>query len=240
MNRFNLKSLFLFPISRNFWIPILIGSFCLSLWQIFQTIFKIAPKIQSVLALPVYLISGLAGFAVLIALPGYFVKIIKQADDKNDYIFSWRELADVQNAILVPAFKILLVSVWSFLPIEMYLALLVKNQGAPSPLAIIFLLLFSFIYFPMALLMAAVTNKTMPSLLPSNVIEPIFKTFKRYILFLFLFWFVFLLPLFGLLLWPIPFIGPLFSSFVLLYLWSCGMSQLGSFYHKEKERLNWQ
>ncbi|MBU1356061.1 MAG: hypothetical protein KJ620_05795 [Candidatus Edwardsbacteria bacterium] len=240
MNRTGLRSSFLFPALGKLLIPILVGSICLSLWQIFQTTFKIAPKIQSVLALPVYLISGLSGFAILVVLPGYFVKIINQAADKNEYIFSWRELADVQNAILVPAFKILLVTVWSFLPIELYLALLVKNHGAPSPLALIFLLLFSFIYFPMALLMMAVTNKTRPSLLPSNVIEPIFKTFKRYILFLLLFWILFLLPLFALLLWPIPFIGPLASSFILLYLWTCGMHLLGSFYRKEKERLNWQ
>lgn len=234
----SLKSYFI-PAKRQL-AALALGALGLSAWQMAQTLFKIFPEALPLAGLPVYLISGLSGFAILVVLPGYFVKIIKQACDKNDYIFNWRELADVQNAILVPAFKILLVTVWSFLPIELYLALLVKNHGAPSPLALIFLLLFSFIYFPMALLMMAVTNKTMPSLLPSNVIEPIFKTFKRYILFLLLFWILFLLPLFALLLWPIPFIGPLASSFILLYLWTCGMHLLGGFYHTEKHILNWQ
>lgn len=189
---------------------------------------------------PIYLISGLAGFAVLIIMPGYFVKLIKHAGGAQEDRFDWRELADVQNAILAPAFKFLLVTFWSFLPIEMYLALLIKNHGTISALAIIFLLLFSFIYFPMAFLMMAVTNKTMPSLLPSNVIEPIFKIFKSYILFLLLFWLFLLLSLIALLLWPIPFIGPLASSFILLYLWTCGMKLLGDFYLRNKDILNWQ
>lgn len=222
-------------------IPILIGALGLSLWQIFQTIFKAFPGAKSVLGLPVYMITGLAGFAVLVALPGYFIRIISSAGSQEKILaFNWRELIDVQNTILAPAFKFLLIVFWSFLPLEMYLALSVKNHGAPNPLAMMFLLLFSFIYFPMALLMAAITGKFMLSLLPSNVIEPIFKTFKRYALFLFLFWTVFLLPLFALLLWPIPFIGPLSASFILIYLWSCGMHLLGSFYSKEKERLSWQ
>lgn len=218
-----------------------LGALGLSAWQMAQTLFKIFPGALPLAGLPVYLITGLAGFAVLAALPGHFIRIIKSAgNEKKDLAFSWRELADVQNAILAPAFKFLLIVFWSFLPIEMYLALSVKNHGAPNPLAIMFLLLFSFIYFPMALLMAAVTNKIMPSLLPSNVIEPIFKTFKKYICFLFFFWIIMVLPLITLLLWPISFIGPLAASFVLIYLWSCGMHLLGSFYGKEKERLSWQ
>ncbi len=221
-------------------IPILIGSFGLSFWQISQTFFKTFSGIKAFLGTPVYLISGLAGFAVLIVMPGYFVKLIKHAEEAQEGRFYWRVLTDVQNAVLLPAFKFILVTFWSFLPVEMYLALLVKNHGSISPVAIILLLLFSLIYFPMALMMMAVTGKTMPSLLPSNVIEPIFKTFKAYFTALLLFWIYFLLPFFALLLWPIPVIGPLVSSFILLYLWTCGMHLLGGFYHKEKEILNWQ
>lgn len=218
----------------------MIGSFYLSMWQISQTFFKLLPGALPFASIPVYLISGLAGFAVLVIMPGYFIKILKQAGDINNSKFNWLTMADLQNAILVPAFKILLVTVWSFLPIELYLALLVKNHGAISPLAIMVLLIFSFIYFPMALLMMAVTGKTMPSLLPSNVIDPIFKTFKSYIAFLLLFWIIMVLSLISLLLWTIPFIGPLLSSFILLYFLTCSMHLLGSFYYNEKDILNWQ
>ncbi|MDQ7797639.1 MAG: hypothetical protein RDU76_01675 [Candidatus Edwardsbacteria bacterium] len=217
-----------------------IGAMALSAWQIAQTLFKIFPAALPPAGLPVYLIAGLAGFAVLAALPGHFIRIIRSAGQGKDLAFNWGELADVQNAVLAPVFKFLLITFWSFMPIEMYLALMIKNQGTISPLAIFTLLVFSFLYFPMALLMTAVTGKLMPSLLPSNIIEPIFKTLKQYILFLFLFWAVFLLPLLALLLWPVPFIGPLAFSFILLYLWSCGMNLLGGFYRKEKEGLNWQ
>lgn len=217
-----------------------LGALGLSAWQMAQTLFKIFPEALPLAGLPVYLITGLAGFAVLVALPGHFIRIIKSAGEGKYLVFNWRELIDVQNAIVAPAFKFLLIAFWSFLPVELYLALSVKNQRTPNPLAIIFLLLFSFIYFPMALLMMAVTNKTMPSLLPSNVLEPIFKTFKKYISFLFFFWIIMLLPLIALLLWPIPFIGPLAASFILLYLWSCGMHLLGGFYNKGKEGLNWK
>lgn len=235
-----IRSSLLFPMSEKLLFPIMIGSFCLSLWQISQTLFKAFSGIQTTLGTPIYLISGLAGFAVLIIMPGYFVKLIKHAGQAQQGRFDWRKLADVQNAILVPAFKFILVTFWSFLPVEMYLALLVKKHGAISPLALIALLLFSLIYFPMAFLMTAITGKIMPSLLPSNVIEPIFKTFKNYFTTLLLFWIYFLLPFFVLLLWPIPVIGPLVSSFILLYLWTCCMHFLGGFYHKEKETLNWQ
>jgi len=234
----SLKSSFI-PANRQL-AALALGALGLSAWQMAQTLFKIFPEALPLAGLPVYLISGLAGFAVLVALPGHFIRVIKSAGEGNDLAFNWRELTDVQNAIVAPAFKFLLIAFWSFLPVELYLALSVKNQGAPTPLALMFLLLFSFIYFPMALLMMISTNKTMPSLLPSNVLEPIFKTFKKYISFLLFFWTIMLLPLIALLLWPIPFIGPLASSFILLYLWTCGMHLLGSFYRKEKERLNWQ
>ncbi len=212
----------------------------LSAWQMAQSLFMIFPGALPLAGLPVYLITGLAGFAVLVTLPGYFIRTIRSAGQGNDRVFNWRDLTDVQYTIVAPAFKFLLITFWSFLPVELYLALSVKNQGAPTPWAIIFLLLFSCIYFPMALLMMVVTNKTMPSLLPSNVIEPIFKTFKKYISFLLFFWTIMLLPLIALLLWPIPFIGPLSVSFIILHLWSYGMHLLGSFYRKEKESLNWQ
>lgn len=236
----SIRSSFLFPVSGKLLIPIFIGSFCLSLWQIFQTLFKAFSGIQAILGPPVYLISGLAGFAILIVMPGYFVKLIKHAGEAQEGRFDWRELADVQNVIMVPAFKFILVTFWSFLPVEMYLALLVRNHGAVSPLAVILLLLFSLIYFPMALLMMASTGKTMPSLLPSNVIEPIFKTFKNYFTTLLLFWIIFLLPFFALLLWSLPVIGPLLFSFILIYLWTCGMKLLGDFYLGNKDILRWQ
>jgi hypothetical protein len=217
-----------------------VGALALSAWQLAQTLFKIFPGALPPAGLPVYLMTGLAGFAVLAFLPGYFIGLLRSAARGKAPALNWRELADVQNAVLLPAFKFLLIAFWSFLPIEMYLALSVKNHGAPNPLAMMFLLLFSFIYFPMAWLMAAITGRFMPSLLPSNVIEPIFRIFKRYALFLLLFWTVFLLPVLALLLWPIPFIGPLSASFILIYLWSCGMHLLGDFYRKEKESLGWQ
>jgi hypothetical protein len=232
-----LKSSFI-PAKRQL-LLLSVGALALSAWQIAQTLFKIFPGALPPAGLPVYLIAGLAGFAVLVALPGHFIRTIRSAGQGKDLAFNWGELADVQSAILAPVFKFLLIIFWSFLPVEMYLVLLAKDHGGLSPLAMIVLLILSFIYFPMALLMTAVTGKLMPSLLPSNVIEPIFKTLKQYILFLFLFWIVFLLPLFGLLLWPVPFIGPLATCFILLYLWSCGMRLLGRFYRKEKERLNW-
>jgi len=217
-----------------------LGSLGLSFWQILQTALATISQGRLTFWMPVYFLAGLAGFAVLLILPGHFIRLILKAGNNDRNLFDWHELADIQNAVLAPAFKFALICFWSFLPVEMYLALAAKNHHPPSPWAAALLAALGLIYFPMALLMAAVTGKIMPSLLPSNVIEPIFKTFKSYLMFLLPFWVVCLTPFMALLLWPIQVIGPLLASFIILYLWTCGMKLLGNFYHKNKDALKWQ
>lgn len=217
-----------------------LGSLGLSLWQTIQTLFSLFPSLKGPLGLPFYLISGLAGFAVLTMLPGHFIRMIKETAADGHYRFNWRQWADIQNGLLPPLFKFILICFWSFLPVELYLALAAKNHNPAAFWTAAILAGLSLVYFPMALLLMAVTGKIMPSLLPSNVIEPIFKTFKSYLMFLLPFWVVCLTPFMALLLWPIPVIGPLLASFILLYLWTCGMKLLGNFYHMHKDALKWQ
>lgn len=234
------KEIFAFPPTKGFWKPNIAAALGLSLWQMVETVFTIYPSLKNTLGLPLYLMSGLAGFTVLIMLPGHFVRLIKATAVGDRFSVDWRQLTDIQNGLLTPLFKFILIGFWSFLPVEMYLALASKNHNLPSPWAVSLLAVFGLIYFPMALLMTAVTGKIMPSLLPSNVVEPIFKTFKRYILFLFPFWAFSLLPVLTFILWTIPIVGPFLSSFILIYLWTCAMKLLGEFYGKNKDVLKWQ
>lgn len=235
----NLKSIagaFKYFCGRKNVVLMIIGAAGLSVWQWVQATSGLFPAMPPVFSVPAKLVSGLAGFSVLLVMPGIYMRVISAASRGVDEPVDWRALADVQKNIMEPCFRAALVVLWSFLPLEMYLAVVMQKQGTASPWAVLILMSFSLFYFPMALMMAAATGKVMPSLLPSNVLEPIFRSFKEYLVLLLLFWPTMILPMAGLMLWPAAVIGPLAASFVLLLFWACGMHLLGTFNGRERDK----
>jgi hypothetical protein len=200
--------------------PLIIGACGLGLWQVSQTLLGFLPQPARPAVLLANILSGMAGFLTLALLPGI---LLRRAAAEPGSPIDWRVLSDLPGRVLTPALVTVLILLWSFLPLEMYLALL--GKGRPSPWVLGLTLGMGLSYFPMALLMAATSGKLMPSLLPSGVLERICGQWAGYLKLLALFWPMVLLPLAGLLLWPLPLAGPLLSSFILLWLW-CGAAGL--------------
>ncbi len=98
----------------------------------------------------------------------------------------------------------------------------------------------------MAFLMFSVSNKLWPSLLPSNTVESIAKTFSSYLKLALLFWLMLapailtaFLALASIKLLHVKFAGLLLFSFISLYCWAAAMRLLGRFYRLEAGRLEW-
>lgn len=203
---------------------LIIGAWGLALWQMVQPSLGLFPQASQAIVLLANLLSGLAGFLVLLVLPGILMRLAAAGPGTG---LDREVLSDVPGRVLKPAWWAGLITFWSFMPAGMYLALL--GGGRPSPWALAALAGMGMAYLPMALLMAASSGRLMPSLLPSGVLEQIFRQPVGYIKLLALFWPVILLPLAGLLLWPLPLVGPLVSSFLLLWLWCGGAALLAEF-----------
>jgi hypothetical protein len=231
---------FTYPVKSKRIIFTILAAAALSAWQTSMQVFRAVEAILPAIKSAVSLIAGFAGFAALTVIPGYLVSIVGAISSEENPKFKWKEFADPQNKILIPFLKLSLVVLWSFLPLEMYLLLSGKNQSPPSIWTVLVLGLFSLFYYPMALLIVSATGKLMSSLLPSNVLEPIFKTRKLYLILLARFWLFGLLPFFIMPLWFVPVIGPFSVSFIALYLWTCGMKELNDFYLSNIDILKWQ
>jgi len=229
-----------YPVRAKLLKPMVIGSLGLSLWQGLHSLIQYLSKPPEIIIGPAQVLGGMAGLIVLLIAPGILVEIISQASKGKSPDISSAGLAGRPGTIVKATLKSSVIFIWSFLPLEIYLALLVKNKAVPSYGLALVLLSLGLIYFPMALLLMAVSGKAMPSLLASQVLEPMAKTAAGYAKFLVLFWPLLLLPMAGLQLWPIPFIGPWVSSFLFLYLWACAMNLLGEFYFRTREKIGKQ
>jgi len=226
-----------YPATSGLLRPIIIGSFGLSLWQSSQSLFRLFPQLPAYAARTVQALAGLSGFMVLLVTPGMLAGLISGTAKGNGSGLSGMEISGKMETVVKDSLKAAAIFLWSFLPLEIYLALAVKGGGAPSYGLVGVLVLLGLGYFPMALLMLAVSGRTLPSLLVSNVLEPAARTAGSYAGFLFPFWTLMLLPLAGLQLWPVPFIGPWAACFILLYSWSCAMKLLGEFYLLNKDTI---
>ena len=184
-------------------------------------------------------LSGASGLAALVMLPSFLVTVIKRSAAGGAGCPGWPQLAD-PGALAGTAFKTYAVTAWSSLPAALYLLSLDHPGAGPSLPLLAVLCALTGIYLPMSLLRLAITGKLWPSLLPSNVIDPIVRTFSSY-------WMLCLLALAGalslpalLLLARLPAIGPSLATFGWLYLSAAAMATLGGFYRAARGRLDWE
>lgn len=196
----------------------------------------LGPALALTLRAPLLAVAGVTGLAALVLLPQFSVDVIRRSAAGEDAAPDWPGLAD-PAALLAQSLKTMAVLLWPLLPLLLYAATLGGRR--PSFAVVIALLALAALYLPMALLRLAVTGRLWPSLLPSNVVEPVVATFRRY-------WRIWLAALAALLYLPasalpagIPVVGPAIAAFIGLYLWSCLMRALGRFHCDERERLNW-
>ncbi len=231
------KNCLKYPIEARLLKPLVIASLGLSFWQFIQSFFSLLPKMPAQIYGLAQVLGGMAGFLILLMAPGILVEIISRTTQRGDPDLSLKGLAGQAEKIVMATLKAAVISIWSFLPLEIYFALLVKSKSVPSFGLTGVLLLLGLIYFPMSLLLLAVSGKTMSSLLVSNVLEPMTRTAGSYAGFLFPFWAMMLLPLAGLQLWPVPFIGPWAACFILFYSCSCAMKLLGEFYLLNRDKI---
>lgn len=201
-----------------------LAAFFLSLWQMAASLQQMMPGAPKALIGLLQLAGGLTGFIALLLVPG----LIMEAAAGREQRFIMKQIRagaekSVKTTVMAAA-----VTLWSFLPLEIYLTLQTRSHGPISPWLAGILLLLSLLYFPMALKMLAVSGKLMPSLLVSQVLERMTAAGQAYFGMLPLFWLLLLAPLPGLLLWKVPLAGPVITSFLVLYIGSCAMFLLGT------------
>ncbi|MCU0606181.1 MAG: hypothetical protein MUF78_01850 [Candidatus Edwardsbacteria bacterium] len=196
----------------------------------------LGPGLAQTLQTPLVAVAGVTGLAALVLLPQFFVDIIRRSAAGEDAAPAWPGFPD-PAALLARSLKMVAVLLWPLLPLLLYAAAL--GDRRPSIAAVAALLALAALYLPMSLLRLAVTGRLWPSLLPSNVIEPVVASFRRS-------WKIWLATLAVLLYLPasalparIPVAGPTIAVLAGLYCWSCLMRALGRFYGGERERLNW-
>ncbi len=195
------------------------------------------PPLQAGMQTPLKLAWGVLGLYALLLLPDYFGGIVRRAAQGSDETPPPPKLSALQSMV-VPALKMTVVVLWSFLPLVLYLAALGPDQRPSLTLALVLLAVASG-YLPMSLLMHVMTGKLWHPLLPSNVIDPIVRTFASY-------WRVWLLMSAVLLLLigivalsRIPVAGPTLATFAGLFLLAGVMHALGHFYRMEQGKLTW-
>ncbi|MDI6739669.1 MAG: hypothetical protein QME74_04820 [Candidatus Edwardsbacteria bacterium] len=198
----------------------------------------LGPALSQSLRAPLLAVAGVAGLAALVLLPEFFSAIVKRSAAGEQYSPGWPGLSD-SAALMGTALKVYAVVIWSLLPLLIYRLSLEKAATTPSVPLVAALGAISFLYLPMALLLLIMSGKLWPCLLPSNVIDPVVRTFSSY-------WRVWLLMLAVTLFLPgsyllarIPLVGPTLATFGGLYLFSCAMYALGRFCRLEQKKLNW-
>jgi hypothetical protein len=234
----DLKRIFLFPATQEGLMMLALASACLTIRQLFDGLFLLVPALSLILGLAVFVASGVAGMFTLLLLPSFFLSIAWRASFGKPGFPDWPSFSDFFG-MLAPSLKMLAVGLWSYLPLVIYLSATVRFSHAPSPLLSGLLLLLGCAYFPMALLLFVITGKLWPSLLVSNIVQPIVLTFSSY-------WKLVLLliacsmafPLCGLI-GRVPGVGATLAVFCGLYATACIMHLLGRFYRLEGKRLTW-
>ncbi|GEM_PF-5963752 len=227
-----------YPAAPGALTMLAIGALGLSLGRMFDDLMRLSPWFK-ILSVPAFAIGGLAWFAMVVMLPGLYRTIAWDTAIGRDGFPGWPGFDDPWGQVVLPALKSLLVLMWSFLPLTLVLTAAIRSGARPSPALFILSLAFGCLYFPMAFLKYAISDKLWPSLLPSNVVEAAAKTFSSYIKLVLLFW-LFLLPAsISLMMWPLPFGGVLVPAFLNLFCWAAAARLLGRFYRLEAGRLEW-
>jgi hypothetical protein len=211
---------------------------CLTIKPLGDALLGPWPRALAGMQTPLKLAWGLLGLGSLLLLPNYVSGIIRCAARGADGAPNHPKLAQLQSMVM-PALKMTVVVLWSFLPLALYMAALGPNQRPSLALALV-LLAVAGGYLPMSLLMHVMTGKLWHALLPSNVIDSIVKSFASYGLVWLLMSAVMLLLIGSVALSRVPVAGPILATFTGLYLLCCAMHALGRFYRAEEKNLNWQ
>ena len=175
-------------------------------------------------------------------LCAYLQKILIASAQGDDHLPGWPDFSDWRDDIIVPFRLAIAAGVASFLPAFGYMTFHVVRDTEMS-LPILFpLFALGFLYFPMALLAAAMSNNWF-AVNPLVVLPAITRLNLQYVLTTAVF--------FGLVLarflsetllhavLPIPVLPTLLSSLIALYFLIVEVRLLGILYHTNRKRLGW-
>lgn len=234
----DMKSILLYPASREGLMLLGIASLLFSSFRIFEFMVSVTPWL---LPLGMFLLAagGVLGMLTVLVLPGFYTAITWRATLGKPGFPDWPGFSDVFTNLLGPALKSLIVAAWSFMPLLSVVTFTAQKKINPSISLTVFTLLLGLLYFPMSFLMMVMSQKLWPSLLPSQVLDSMAKSGRDYLRLCLLFWTLLLPSLPALFLWKIPVIGPVAAVFTGLYCWACSLNLLGRFYRYEKEKLKW-
>lgn len=235
----DLGRIVLFPAGSEALLRWVLAALALSLGRIFEDLMRLWPSAK-IVSVPLFALGGIAWFFMIILLPGFFRAIVARTAGGDDELPPWPSLADFWGEAVLPTVKSLLIFFWSFLPLSLVISAWLRTNVRPSPILVVFSLLFGFLYFPLAFLMFSISGKLWPSLLPSQVVEAAAKTIADYLRLVLIFWMLLLPAGMSLFLWNLPVIGALIPAFVSLYCWAAAMRLLGRFYRLEAGRLEWR
>ncbi len=228
-----------YPGRGQAWIITATAALGLSLGRMLEDAMRLWPALR-IFSVPAFVLGGLAWFIIALMLPALLCRIVSATARGVQEFPLWPGWEDPWGQIVLPALRSLLVLMWSFLPLALVLTAAVKSHARPSLLLLLLSLGYGCLYFPMAFLMASFSGKLWPSLLPSNLVEAITKTFGTYLRLVLFFW-LFIIPflLLTALLWPTPFLGAILPSLAGVYGWAAAARLLGRFYQLEAGRLEW-
>jgi len=235
----DLRSVVRYPAQRDGLIMLSFAAAGLSLGRVLEDLGHFLPVVRFVLSVPIFMVSGLAGAAIVVLLPGFLNSIaLRTARGKDDFP-DWPSFSDLFTNMVFPSLKCLAIVIWSFLPLELYLWTAIRNRLTPSAPLLALLAIAGLLFFPMSFLMMVITGRLWAAMLPSNTIEAIAKSLKDYLRLCPLFWLLLLLPAASAVLWRVPILGAPAVMFLTLYCWAAAMHLLGRFYRLEEKKLGW-
>jgi len=225
----DLAEILRYPLRPDALMMLSIGALGLSLGRVLEDIFRLLPALRIILGLPAWILGGLAWFTMAIILPGFWRTVVWRTSQGQQDFPSWPSLADPFGDILLPTIKALMILGWSFLPGLLVLAPAVRSGQPPAPGLMALTLFWGGAYFPMAFGLFSLSGRMWPSLLPSQVIGAVAKTWSRYLRLWPLFWMLLMPALASIMLWPLPILGAPAMAFINLYCWTAAMRLLGRF-----------
>lgn len=227
-----------YPATRSALMMLAAAAVGLSLGRMLEDLMRLVPWFK-IFSVPAFMAGGLAWFAMTVILPGFARTIVWNTAIGQDDFPAWPGFADPFGQVVMPTLKALLVLLWSFLPLTLVLTAAIRSGARPSLTILLLSLAYGCLYFPMSFLMTSISGKLWPSLLPSNVVEAVTKSFTSYLKLISLFWVIVIPALISVIMWPLPFLGALVPAIANLYCWAAAMRLLGRFYRLEAGRLEW-
>ena len=179
------------------------------------------------------------GYPYLLA---YMFKILQSTEAGRNVLPEWPEFTDWWESIYRPFFLFDAASLSASIPLIIFFLIFVLFPGALSVVLILIGILIFGLYFPIALISAAINENFFSPFNYPLLIKSIIKIWRSYfitvvvlLVAVFVDWLitVFLVP------FSIPFIGPLVFWIISIYFLVVEMRLLGSVYYQNKNLLNW-